>query len=531
MDDRIAKLKSSKAARIFAKNARERGHLDLEGEALQRARELQAIEDGHTTPAQQAIATALYAYEEHQTTVKGKTFRANRTRQMFARHGLISAAEQTVMNPKKSMGYGVLEDAGLQELSFEAIVVRFPEEFSAHAVEFARARLDGTPPPLPTKFPAADIMEDEDALNASTPIWRDGEATQYLEEFKDPSISHRLFWLPRYSGTIEDIARALKEGHMDVVFDILWKRSDNHISKAGRGVLDFDTVDAMRDDLIQVVRDIHADGSPENFERIAERFEGWKNERRISKVPRLLIARAFAGIHPDRYHTTVDGSSQDEVLDWFEAHTGFVMPKQNNWAFRAQSLSNYLKRMNWLDNDRLARNIFPWFVMDQLRGRSGSTDIPPGHTPRPDSAFAHLPAAERVIKLRHNKVQDALFEQLKTQFGNRVWTEYPTGTGGQADAYVRHDDGSCYLYEIKIADTASLVVRQAMGQLLEYGFRQGGLQPEKLFVVGEHLLDDVTERFLMRLRQEFNLDIDYLQICLPDAPFIQTRHSAVGSDG
>lgn len=519
MDDRIAKLKSSKAARILAKNARERGHLDLEAEALQRARELQAMEEGYTTPAQEAIATALYAYEEHQTTVKGKTFRANRTRQMFAKHGLINAAEQTVMNPKKSIGYGVLEEAGLQELSFEAIVVRFSEEFSPLAVEFARARLDGTAlPPHPVRPQTSHIVDEEDEPNASASIWKDGEAAQYLEEFKDPSISHRLFWLPRYRGTIEDIDSALKEGHMDVVCDILWKRSDNHISKAGRGVLDFDTVDAIRDDLIQVVRDIHADGSPENFGRIVERFEGWKNERRIGKVPRLLIARAFAGIHPDRYHTTVDGSSQDEVLNWFEAHTSFVTPRQTNWAFRAQSLSNYLNRMNWLGDDHLARNIFPWFVMDQLRGRSGSTDIPPGHTPRPDLAFAHLPEAERVIKLRHNKVQAALFEQLKSQFADRVWTEYPTGTGGQADAYVRHDDGRCYLYEIKIADTASLVVRQAMGQLLEYGFRPGGLQPEKLFVVGEPPLDDVTERFLVRLRQDFNLNIDYLQICLPDAP-------------
>jgi len=41
------------------------------------------------------------------------------------------------------------------------------------------------------------------------------------------------------------------------------------------------------------------------------------------------------------------------------------------------------------------------------------------------------------------------------------------------------------LYEVKVADTTSQVVRKAMGQLLEYGFREGGLKPEKLFVVEE----------------------------------------------
>lgn len=517
MDERIARLKSSKDARTFAKNARERGHMDLESDALQRARELQANEEGYSSPAQQAVAIALYAYEEHQSTVKGRPFRASRTRQMFASHGPLVSAERMVMTRQPSMGYGVLEEAGLQELSFEAIIVRFPEEFSAHAVEFARARLDNQRlPPPSARALAADISEDEDELNISTPIQWDGEAAMFLEGFKNHGISHRLFWLPRYRNTIQDIARAFEEDDIDLAFDILWKRSDNHISKAGRGVLEFDTVDAMRDDIIQVVREIHADGSPENFDRIAERFEGWKNERRTNKVPRLLIARAFAGIHPDRYHTTVDARSQNDVLDWFVEHTGFVMPKRNNWAFRAQSLVNYLDRTNLFGDDFLARNIFPWYVVDQLSGRKASTDLPPGHKPRPDSAFAHLPAIERYIKLRHNKVQTALVAVLQAKFGNRVWTEYPTGTGGHADAYVRHENGTRYLYEIKIADSAALVVRQAMGQLLEYGFRQGGLQPEKLFVVGEPALDKVTERFLARLRHEFNLDIDYLQVSLPD---------------
>ena len=519
MDERIARLKSSRDARTFAKNAHERGHMDLESKALQRARELQAIEEGHTTPAQQAIAVALYAYEEYQSTVKGKPFRASRTRQMFADHGPLVSAERMVMTRKPSMGYGVLEEAGLQELSFEAIIVRFPGEFSARAVEFARARLDNQPlPPLPARVFAVDTSEGEDELNVSTAIRWDAEAKTYLEGFGSPGIWHRALWLPRYRIMTTDIARSLSDGQLDLPFDLLWKRQKNDISNAGRGVLKRKTVEAMREEFIQIIRDIHVDGSPENHERIVERFEGWKNEGRTEKVPHLLIARAFAGIHPHRYHTTVDASSQNEMLEWFVEHTGFVMPRRNNWAFRAQSLVNYLNRTNLFGDDLHARNIFPWFVVDQLHGRNASPDIPPGHTPRPDSAFAHLPAAERFIKLRHNKVQMALVAVLQAQFGNRVWTEYPTGTGGQADAYVRHENGHCYLYEIKIADSASLVVRQAMGQLLEYGFRQGGLQPEKLFVVGEPALDEVTERFLVRLHREFNLDIEYLQINVTNEP-------------
>lgn len=140
MEARIARLKTSHDARIFAENARRLGRPELEAQARQRAGELRAIEEGFTSPAQQAIATALYAYEEQQSLLKGRTFRANRTRQMLTTHGPLVAAERMVLQRQPSRGFEVLEEAGLQALSFEAIIDRFPGEFSAAAVEAARAR-------------------------------------------------------------------------------------------------------------------------------------------------------------------------------------------------------------------------------------------------------------------------------------------------------------------------------------------------------------------------------------------------------
>jgi len=203
----------------------------------------------------------------------------------------------------------------------------------------------------------------------------------------------------------------------------------------------------------------------------------------------------------------------NQALKWFADHTGFVIPRSTNWAARARALVTHLDRSGVFGEDILLRNLFPWFVVHQLRARYSPADIPPRHASRPVSAFADLPPAQRVIALRHNAVQTELFARLTIEFGEgRVWTEYPTGTGGYADAIVRRPDGRCHLYEIKIASTAAEVVRQAMGQLLEYSFREGGLEPTKLFVVGEPVLDDVTRRFLGRLGADFNLDIAYLQV-------------------
>ena len=521
MDERIARLRTSRDARNLAENARRLGHPELEAQALQRVSELKAIEDGYTSPAQQAIATALYAYEEQRSRLEGRTFRAHRTRQMLDKHGALAAAERMVLRRQPSKGFEVLEEAGLQELSFESIIGRFPDEFSADAVEAARARLEGRPLPalaVPTTSSSTSSL-DEAENDVLAPAMLDSEALAFLAGFQDPGAWFLARWMPRYRDTIQSIAQALTDGRPQDLFETIWKRADNSISHAGQGLLKYDTVDEMREEFIQVIRDIDQDGSPANFERIVERFEGWKEEGRIGMVPRLLIARAFSGVHPHRYHTTVDASSQNQVLKWFVEHTGFIMPRSNSWAARAQALAAHLDRTGAFGDEILARNIFPWFVVDQLRARTAPADISPGHSPRPATAFADLPPAQRVIALRHNAVQTALFAWLTAEFGeDRVWTEYPTGTGGYADAIARLPDGRCHLYEIKIADTVTEVVRQAMGQLLEYGFRAGGLEPVKLFVVGERALDDVTRRFLDRLRTEFKFNIDYLQVELQDNP-------------
>jgi hypothetical protein len=229
-------------------------------------------------------------------------------------------------------------------------------------------------------------------------------------------------------------------------------------------------------------------------------------------VPRLLIARAFAAIHPDLYHTTVDNSSHDEVLIWFERHTGFAYKMANGWAEKAHALVVHIDQLKVFDKDVLGRNIFPWFVIDQLRARNPGR-VRPGHRPRAESSFAHLPAQEREIALRHNVLLTKLYAQLVEEFEeSQVFTEYPTGTGGYADAVVRFPDGQSFVYELKIASTASLVVRQAMGQLLDYGYRGEGLKPKGLIAVGEPTLDSGMQIYLERLQSQFGLNIQYRQV-------------------
>jgi hypothetical protein len=73
---------------------------------------------------------------------------ANRTLTQIRNHGLLGAAEAAVSRATTTLGFQILTDAGLSELSYEQIVVEHPEEFSARAVWYARRAL-GLPNPTP----------------------------------------------------------------------------------------------------------------------------------------------------------------------------------------------------------------------------------------------------------------------------------------------------------------------------------------------------------------------------------------------
>jgi hypothetical protein len=65
-----------------------------------------------------------------------------------------------------------------------------------------------------------------------------------------------------------------------------------------------------------------------------------------------------------------------------------------------------------------------------------------------------------------------------------------------------------WFYEIKTALTARACLREAIGQLLEYGFWPGAQEPARFIVVGESALDNDGKEYLSRLRKRFSLPIE-----------------------
>jgi hypothetical protein len=140
-DELVAKLKTPEDCEQFAINVEVRGKVDLARAARRRAVELRALAHNANSVVEREALAAVYAYERVLSQSAGKKTRASRTWQMINRRGIIPAVEHVVSRSQEAKGYTLLVEMGMEDMAFEAVVLRHPEAFSADAVERSRERL------------------------------------------------------------------------------------------------------------------------------------------------------------------------------------------------------------------------------------------------------------------------------------------------------------------------------------------------------------------------------------------------------
>jgi len=91
------------------------------------------------SPAEEDI---VYAVGKYTGVLKLQRKDPTRTLNQLCNRGLIGAAEISVSKKKPTQGFTELAEAGLEELSYERIVLDHPEEFSPRAIWYSRRTLD-----------------------------------------------------------------------------------------------------------------------------------------------------------------------------------------------------------------------------------------------------------------------------------------------------------------------------------------------------------------------------------------------------
>lgn len=139
--DTIAKCSNARSLRQIAKNAGDKGNLEVQRAAKLRLYEVAPDEEPGTF--EHAVWGCIFALEDARSSEEGKTVRLSRTRQKIKRDGELKTVRDLITG-KASRGFEMLIERSMPQFTFETVALRFPERFDPDCLAAARARLDGT---------------------------------------------------------------------------------------------------------------------------------------------------------------------------------------------------------------------------------------------------------------------------------------------------------------------------------------------------------------------------------------------------
>ena len=138
MDHRVERLRTPAECVIFARNAVGKNRPDLALEANRKAVNLNVATHEAATPLEAEGLAAVYAHEALLAHRNGKKTRATRTWQDIRDHGIVAAITKVVSRPAQTDNRVALRELGLEDLSFQAYVLRHEASFSAAAVQASK---------------------------------------------------------------------------------------------------------------------------------------------------------------------------------------------------------------------------------------------------------------------------------------------------------------------------------------------------------------------------------------------------------
>jgi hypothetical protein len=141
VSERVGRLRTPAECDALARNATERGVPELAKAALYRKLEMLADSHHPANDVERDCLRALYAYEEILRAKHGRPQKANRTRQAIDNKGLVAAMEGFVNRSDRQAGFTKLQEVGLHNFAFEAVVLRHPTHFSDRAVQRSKERM------------------------------------------------------------------------------------------------------------------------------------------------------------------------------------------------------------------------------------------------------------------------------------------------------------------------------------------------------------------------------------------------------
>jgi hypothetical protein len=114
------------------------------------------------------------------------------------------------------------------------------------------------------------------------------------------------------------------------------------------------------------------------------------------------------------------------------------------------------------------------------------------------------------IKLLHRQISKSLTKYLVSIYGNtNVRAEHPVRSSQKRIDLLVRTESQYYFYEIKTYPSAKTSIREALGQLLEYRFDTGIVQPVEMIIISHIPADDSIIRYMEYLRERYKIPLYY----------------------
>lgn len=408
---------------------------------------------------------------------------SGRLTQLLDKRGGLGAARyflQSRRDAAMSKGFRALMEAGRHDLTLEYVVLqpRFQALFTPQELEEARSRLGWLVDPT-----ISDIVHE---IEAHASRHRFGNLQEIRQRIKGKQrLARQIF----HSGPKYERYTYHRGGRTELQFNVGLEECDDGNRYLRHGVA------------LSLERD-------RSFYEICD-----------ETVERIGRFNAFMDTHADEFTDFLmyswSGSEERGSGDHVVRQIDSAIVKLGMFIFvgRRQIASGVSVETILRDFDRLLPlyQFVETGEMPIVPGAQANDDFVP-RLPRKPSQTT-MTVAQRVLdrQLRHNDIQFALGEYLRRRHGkDSVCAEYLTRNGTKVDIALRIPEGLIF-YEIKVALRAQDCIRQALGQLLEYSYWPGARRARSLIVVGEPACDDEARRYIQRLRNEFELPVEYRQ--------------------
>ena len=120
---------------------------------------------------------------------------------------------------------------------------------------------------------------------------------------------------------------------------------------------------------------------------------------------------------------------------------------------------------------------------------------------------------DTTVNREHRMLQNKLYRILVDKYGEDQVAEEHAMRWGEADILVKDGDGFI-IYEIKTAKTCRDCVKEALGQLMVYGFWPDSPKINGLVIVGKPELDTQSALFIKTLTKKLGVSVTYQKLSL-----------------